>query len=52
MSKSFLDATFTRHSAALPGSRHLLIRNGFHSDSFIEHERTVVDAIETMRWEK
>ena len=39
-------------AAALPGCTRLLIRNGFHSDFFIEHESTVVDAIEAMRWEK
>ena len=38
--------------AALPGSKHLVIRDGFHSDFFIEYERAVVDAIEAMRWEK
>ncbi|PIF08251.1 alpha/beta hydrolase [Janthinobacterium sp. 13] len=40
-----------RLAAALPGSSHLVIRNGFHSDFFIEYESTVVDAIEAMRWE-
>ena len=40
-----------RLAAALPGNRHLVIHNGFHSDFFIEYERTVVDAIEAMRWE-
>ena len=40
-----------RLAAALPGSRHLVIHNGFHSDFFIEYERTVVDAIEAMHWE-
>ncbi|MEG1052400.1 MAG: alpha/beta hydrolase, partial [Janthinobacterium sp.] len=40
-----------RLAAALPGSRHLVIHNGFHSDFFIEYERTVVDAIEAMRRE-
>ena len=38
-------------AAALPGCTHLLIRNGFHSDFFIEHETAVVNAIEAMRWE-
>ena len=36
-------------AAALPGSSHLVIRDGFHSDFFIEYENTVVDAIEAMR---
>lgn len=40
-----------RLAAALPGSSHLVIRNGFHSDFFIEYESAVVDAIEAMRWE-
>ncbi|MDQ4624358.1 alpha/beta hydrolase [Janthinobacterium lividum] len=40
-----------RLAAALPGSSHLVIRNGFHSDFFIEYESTVVGAIEAMRWE-
>lgn len=40
-----------RLAAALPGSKHLLIRNGFHSDFFIEFESTVADAIEAMRWD-
>ncbi len=40
-----------RLAAALPGSKHLLIHNGFHGDFCIEHESTVVDAIEAMRWE-
>ena len=40
-----------RLAAALPGSHHLVIHNGFHSDFFIEYENTVVDAIEAMRWE-
>ncbi|MDN2714468.1 alpha/beta hydrolase [Janthinobacterium sp. SUN120] len=40
-----------RLAAALPGSSHLVMRNGFHSDFFIEYESTVVDAIEAMRWE-
>ena len=38
-----------RLAAALPGSSHLVIRDGFHSDFFIEYENTVVDAIEAMR---
>lgn len=41
-----------RLAAALPGSSHLVIHNGFHSDFFIEYENTVVDAIEAMRWDK
>lgn len=40
-----------RLAAALPGSRRLVIRDGFHSDFFIEYESAVVDAIEAMRWE-
>ena len=40
-----------RLPAALPGSHHLVIGNGFHSDFFIEYENTVVDAIEAMRWD-
>ena len=42
---------FDSLAAALPGSRRLVIRDGFHSDFFIEHESTVIDAIEAMRWE-
>ena len=38
-----------RLAAALPGSSHLVIRDGFHSDFFIEYESTVVEAIEAMR---
>jgi pimeloyl-ACP methyl ester carboxylesterase len=41
-----------RLAAALPGSSHLLIRNGFHSDFFIEYETAVVGAIEAMRWDR
>jgi pimeloyl-ACP methyl ester carboxylesterase len=41
-----------RLAAALPGCTHLLIRNGFHSDFFIEYESTVVAAIDAMHWEK
>ena len=59
MAQGFLDvfrplrlADGDRLAAALPGSTHLVIRNGFHSDFFIEYESTVVDAIEAMRWEK
>ena len=44
-------ATGPATAAALPGSHHLVIDNGFHSDFFIEYENTVVDAIEAMRWE-
>lgn len=40
-----------RLAAALPGCTHLLIRNGFHGDFFIEHETAVVNAIEAVRWE-
>ena len=40
-----------RLAAALPGSSHLVLRDGFHSDFFIEYESTVVDAIEAMRWD-
>lgn len=42
---------FDSLAAALPGSRRLVIRDGFHRDFFIEHESTVVDAIEAMGWE-
>ncbi|MFZ4875611.1 alpha/beta fold hydrolase [Janthinobacterium sp. Mn2066] len=41
-----------RIANALPGSTVLTISNASHSDFFIEHETAVVNAIETMRWEK
>jgi pimeloyl-ACP methyl ester carboxylesterase len=41
-----------RLAAALPGSSHLVIRDGFHSDFFIEYESAVVGAIEAMRWDR
>lgn len=41
-----------RLAAALPGCSQLLIRDGFHSDFFIEYESTVVNAIEAMRWDR
>lgn len=41
-----------RLAAALPGCTHLLIRNGFHSDFFIEYESIMVGAINAMRWEE
>src|SRR5471032_1426236 len=41
-----------RIAAALPGSTLLTINNASHSDFFIEYEMAVVNAFETMRWEK
>ena len=41
-----------RLDAALPGSSHLILHNGCHSDFFIEYDSTLVEAIAAMRREQ